>query len=113
VQLGDGWDGFANPSERAAYNRTPELDTLARLARLLDDLHELERDHGRTVRDIAFSLIGVGSYGTDAWDAAAFREVIAEYEKLGVTTTLVNIPARSREEYCDLVTSFGSEMLSV
>ena len=111
AELGDGWDGFANTAERAAYNRTPELDTLDRLRRLLDDLHELEHETGRTVRDIAFSLIGIGSYGTDAWDAAAFHEIIAEYEKLGVTMTLVNIPARSRSEYCDLVASFGSEML--
>jgi probable F420-dependent oxidoreductase len=112
VELGDGWDGFANPPERAAYNRTPELDTLDRLEHLLDDLRELEQEHRRSVRDIAFSLIGVGSYGTDAWDAAAFREVIGEYEKLGVTMTLVNIPARSREEYCELVRGFGADVLS-
>jgi hypothetical protein len=37
--------------------------------------------------------------------------VIAEYERLGVTMTLVNIPAHSREEYCDLVTSFGADVL--
>jgi len=111
VELGDGWDGFANTAERAAYNRTPELDTLDRLKRLLDDLHEYEHENGRTVRDIAFSLLGLEPYGTKGWDAAAFRETIAEYEKLGVTMTLVNIPARSRDEYCDLVTSFGSELL--
>src|SRR5262249_31112922 len=111
VELGDGWDGFPNTSERAAYNRTPELDTLDRLTRLLADLHELEHEYGRTVPDIAFSLLGAGSYGTSTWDAAAGREIIAEYEQLGVTMTLVNIPARSRTEYCDLVTSFGSEML--
>jgi probable F420-dependent oxidoreductase len=111
VELGDGWDGFANTAERAAYNRTPELDTIDLLEGLLDDLHELEHECGRTVRDIAFSLIGVGSYGTSEWDEAAFREVIAEYERLGVTVTLVNIPARSREEYCDLVTSFGADVL--
>ncbi len=111
VELGDGWDGFANTAERAAYNRTPELDTLDRVKRLLDDLHEFEHEYGRAVRDIAFSLLGVEPYGTKGWDAAAFREMIAEYEKLGVTMTLVHIPARSRDEYCDLVTSFGSEVL--
>jgi len=111
AELGDGWDGFANTADRAAYNRTPELDTPDRLKRLLDDLHELEHEYGRTVGDIAFSLLGVEPYGTKGWDAAAFREVIAEYEKLGVTMTLVYIPARSRDEYCDLVASFGAELL--
>jgi probable F420-dependent oxidoreductase len=111
AELGDGWDGFANSADRAAYNRTPELDTPDRLKRLLDDLHELEHEYGRTVGDIAFSLLGVEPYGTKGWDAAAFREVIAEYEKLGVTMTLVYIPARSRDEYCDLVASFGAELL--
>jgi len=111
AELGDGWDGFANTADRAAYNRTPELDTPDRLKRLLDDLHELEHEYGRTVGDIAFSLLGVEPYGTKGWDAAAFRDVIAEYEKLGVTMTLVYIPARSRDEYCDLVASFGAELL--
>jgi probable F420-dependent oxidoreductase len=110
AEYGDGWDGFANPAERAAYNRTPELDTLDRLKRLLDDLHELEHECGRTVHDIAFSSLA-GAYGTDGWDAGAFRDMIAEYERLGVTMTLVHIPARSRHEYCDLVTSFGSDVL--
>ena len=111
AELGDGWDGFANTAERAAYNRTPEMDTLDRLKRLLDDLHEYEHEYGRTVRDIAFSLLGVEPYGAAGWDAAAFREMIAEYEELGVTMTLVHIPARSRDEYCDLVASFGSDVL--
>jgi hypothetical protein len=87
------------------------LHTLAGLKLLLDDLHEFEHEYGRAVRDIVFSPLGVEPYGTEGWDAAAFREMIAEYEKLGVTMTLVYIPARSRAEYCDLVTSFGSELL--
>jgi hypothetical protein len=53
----------------------------------------------------------VGTYGTDGWDTAAFHQIIDTYDALGVTMTLVHIPAHSRNEYCDLLASFGSDVL--
>jgi probable F420-dependent oxidoreductase len=111
VELGDGWDPFANSAGRAAMNKTPALDTVEQLALRFDELHELEAQVGRRVKDVMFSPVGVGSYGTESWDAAAFRQVIDNYESIGVTMTLVYIPARSRNEYCDLLASFGADML--
>jgi probable F420-dependent oxidoreductase len=111
VELGDGWDPFANPTSRAAVNRTPGLDTVEKLTSRLEELHELEAQIGRTVKDVMFSPLGVGTYGTDDWDTAAFRQIIERYDSLGVTMTLVHIPAHSRKEYCDLLASFGSDVL--
>lgn len=112
VRLGDGWDPFLNRSRTAARNRTPELSTVEQLASRLEQLHEMEAEEGRTIEDVMFSPAGVGSYGTDHWDESAFRQVVSEYERMGVTTTLVHIPASSRREYCDLTASFGSDVLS-
>ncbi len=111
VKLGDGWDPFANPASRAAVNRTPGLDTVEKLAWRLEELHEIEAEVGRTVKDVMFSPLGVGTYGSDTWDEAAFHQIIDIYDSLGVTTTLVHIPARSRREYCDRVASFGADVL--
>lgn len=111
VELGDGWDPFANPPSHAARNRTPGLNTVQQLASRLDEMHELEAKAGRKVRDVMFSPVGIGPYGTDGWDGAGFREVVGQYESLGVTMTLVHIPARSRNEYCDRVASFGTDVL--
>jgi probable F420-dependent oxidoreductase len=111
VELGDGWDPFANPTSRATVNRTPGLDTVEKLTSRLEELHELEVEVGRTVKDVMFSPLGVGTYGADDWDTAAFHQIIDRYESLGVTMTLVHIPAHSRKEYCDLLASFGSDVL--
>ncbi len=111
VKLGDGWDPFANPASRAAVNRTPGLDTVEKLAWRLEELHEIEAEVGRTVKDVMFSPLGVGTYGSDSWDEGAFHQIIDSYDSLGVTTTLVHIPARSRREYCDRLASFGADVL--
>jgi probable F420-dependent oxidoreductase len=111
VELGDGWDPFANPTSRAAVNRTPGLDTVEKLTSRLEELHELEAQVGRTVKDVMFQPLGVGTYGTDRWDTAALHQVTGLYESLGVTMMLVHIPAPSRKEYCDLLASFGSDVL--
>jgi probable F420-dependent oxidoreductase len=111
VELGDGWDPFANPTSRATVNRTPGLDTVEKLTSRFEELHELEAQIGRTVKDVMFSPLGVGTYGTDSWDTAAFHQVTDLYESLGVTMTLVHIPAHSRNEYCELLASFGSDVL--
>jgi alkanesulfonate monooxygenase SsuD/methylene tetrahydromethanopterin reductase-like flavin-dependent oxidoreductase (luciferase family) len=111
VELGDGWDPFANPATRAAVNRTPGLDTLEKLTSRLEELHELEAQLGRSVKDVMFSPLGAGSYGRDDWDAAAFHQITDRYESLGVTMTLVHIPAHGRNDYGDLLASFGSDVL--
>jgi probable F420-dependent oxidoreductase len=111
VQLGDGWDPFLNRAGSGARNRTAELYTLEDLASRLDEMHELEAELGRTIQDVMFSPVDIGSYGSDAWDTVAFYQIVEKYESLGVTTTLVYIPAQSRREYCDLVATFGTDVL--
>jgi probable F420-dependent oxidoreductase len=112
VELGDGWDPFANPASRASVNRTPGLDTVDKLRSRLEQLHELEAEVGRTVKDVMFSPVGVGTFGSDTWDEGAFHQIVDEYQSLGVTTTLVHIPAGSRSEYCDKVAGFGADVLN-
>jgi len=111
VELGDGWMPFPNPASTAARRKTPELITIEQLAARLDEAHELETQHGRTLQDVMFSPVGVDAYGSSRFDAAAFHQVVAEYAAIGVTMCSVHIPARSRAEYCDLLTSFGADVL--
>jgi len=112
VELGDGWMPFPNPGSAAARRRTPELITVAQLAARLDEAHELEAATGHALRDVMFSPVGVDTYGTPGWDAAAFGQVVAELAAVGVTMLSVHFPARSRAEYCDLVAGFGAEVLA-
>jgi probable F420-dependent oxidoreductase len=112
VELGDGWIPFPNPPGQAAVHRTPELYTVKQFAARMEELHELETRIGRTLPDVLFPPVEVDFYGTDGFDADAFRQVMAEYEALGVTMTVVHIPAGSRQEYRDLVATFGADMIA-
>lgn len=112
VELGDGWMPFPNPASSAARRKTPELITIEQLRARLDEARELEAGYGRTLRDVMFTPVGVDAFGGPRWDAAAFREVVAEYARIGVTMCSVHIPARGRDEYCDLLAAFGAEILS-
>ncbi|MEI8000103.1 MAG: TIGR03619 family F420-dependent LLM class oxidoreductase [Actinomycetes bacterium] len=109
VELADGWMPFPNPASQASRRHTPELITVEQLAARLAEARELEAANGRTLRDVMFSPVASGAYGTPAWDAAAFRQEIAAYEAIGVTMMAVHIPAHSRAEYCDLLAGFGHD----
>ena len=112
VELGDGWIPFLHPPGLEARHRTPELWTVKQLASRFEELHELEAATGRELQDVLFSPVEeVGYYGTSAFDPDAFRQVVQEYESLGVAMTLVYIPAGTRDEYSDLLASFGAEMI--
>jgi probable F420-dependent oxidoreductase len=112
VELGDGWMPFPNPASTAARRKTPELITVEQLAARLAEAKELEAATGRTLQDVMFTPIGVDAYGTSGWDATAFREIVDAYAALGVTMCSVHLPAPSRAEYCDLLASFGAEVLA-
>ena len=112
VELGDGWMPFPNPASHAARRKTSELVTVEQLASRLTEARELEAVHGRTLRDVMFSPVGADAYGTPGWDAAAFRQVVDQFAAIGVTMLAVHIPARSRDEYCELLAGFGAEILT-
>jgi len=112
VELGDGWMPFPNPASHAARRKTSELVTVEQLAARLDEAHELEAVHGRSLGDVMFSPVGADAYGTPGWDGGAFRQVVDEFATIGVTMLAVHIPARSRAEYCDLLAGFGAEILT-
>ena len=111
VELGDGWMPFPNPPSRASFNRTPQLDTLNAFKMRVAHLRETEAELGRKLPDLMFSPVGLDLYGTDRWDPVAFRQLIDQYEDLGVTMTLVYFPAASRAEYCSLLAGFGKEFI--
>lgn len=112
VELGDGWMPFPNPAATAARRKTPELITIEQLRARLDEARDLEAQHGRPLRDVMFTPVGVDAFGTPGWDAGAFREVVDEYAAIGVTMCSVHIPAPSRAEYCELLSAFGADVLS-
>jgi probable F420-dependent oxidoreductase len=111
VELGDGWMPFPNTPSRASFNRTPQLDSFDVFKSRVALLREAEDQAGRKLPDLMFSPVGVDSYGTDGWDPVAFRQLMDQYDDLGVTMTLVYIPATSRDEYCRLLARFGQEFI--
>jgi probable F420-dependent oxidoreductase len=112
VELGDGWMPFPNPASSAARRKTPALETVDDLAARLARAAEHAAAVGRPpLRDMMFSPIGVGAFGTKGWDASGFRDVVDRLGSIGVTMMSVNIPSPSRAAYLDLIASFGTDVL--
>jgi probable F420-dependent oxidoreductase len=111
VEHGDGWIPIASPATTAARSGSTELHTIEQLRTRIAEMRELEASIGRTLEDVLFAPVGVDVYGTKGFDPLAFRQVIHEYETLGITMAIVTIPATSGSEYCELLASFGSEFI--
>ena len=110
---GDGWCPFPAPPVVAKTARTVVLDTPERLAEAIDDLRRRLDAAGRDPSsvDIAFSCPTGGDPATDAFDAAAHLEGLAELERLGVTWVQVGLPGDSVHHAVETIQRYGTEVI--
>ena len=113
VLLGDGWMPIFNPAAHAGRRRTPAIESAADVRARLAYAAEVARASGRTrPLEVAITARGLGSFGTAAFDQAAFVADVAELRAAGVTYLNVNLPAASRAEHVERIARFGDQVLA-
>ena len=112
VELGDGWMPIFNPAAQAGRRRTPAIESAADVRARLTYAAELAHATGRTAPlEVAITARGLGTFGTPAFDRAAFLAEVEELRAAGVTYLNVNLPAAARAQHADRVAEFGEAIL--
>ena len=110
---GDGWNPFPAPASLARTTKTPVLETIDDLARMLDDLWRRVGEAGRHREsiDVAFSTSAGGSPGSDSFNRDAHLEGLAELAQLGVTWNGIGVPGDSLEHALETLERYGDEII--
>jgi probable F420-dependent oxidoreductase len=111
---GDGSCPFPAPPIVAKTARTVVLDTPQRLAEAIDDLRRRLDAAGRDPSsvDIAFSTSAGGDPASEAFDAGAHLEGLAELDRLGVTWVQVGLPGDSVQHAVETIQRYGTQVIS-
>ena len=111
---GDGWCPFPAPAIVATTARTASLDTTELLAEAIDDLRRRLDAAGRdpATVDIAFSNPAGGDPASDAFDADAHLEGLAELARLGVSWVQVGLPGDSVEHAVEVAQRYGEQVIA-
>jgi probable F420-dependent oxidoreductase len=110
---GDGWNPFPAPAALARTTKTPVLETVDDLARMLDDLWRRVEEAGRDREsiDVAFGTSAGGSPGSDSFDSEAHRQGLAELAELGVTWNGIGVPGDSLEHALETLERYGEQVI--
>ncbi len=108
VDYGDGWCPFPAPPGLAQIARTAPIDSLGRLADLIDDLHQRFDAVGRdfSAIDLVFTNFDGGSPADDDFNADAYLTGLDKLATLGVTWVQVPLPGDSLAHVRDTVDRF-------
>lgn len=115
AEVGDGWNPFPSPAGLARTTRTPALETVDDLSRMLGDLWRRVDEQGRDRADIdvAFVTPAGGRPGDDDFDVDAHREGLAELAGLGVTWNGVAVPSDSLDHAVETLERYGEQVIGV
>ncbi len=113
VTLGDGWMPIYNPTPDLARRRhTAVIASVDDLAARVAEAKRLAAEIGRTVPfDVSFTVLGLRTYGTPAFDRGEFLAHTAALRAAGVTCLTVNLPATTRAEHVSQIARFGEDVL--
>jgi probable F420-dependent oxidoreductase len=114
ARYGDGWSPFPAPAQLATTAKTPVLETVQDLAVMLDELWQLldEAGRDRAEIDVKFATSAGGDPSTDAFDADARLEALAELADLGVTWCGGGVPGDSLGRALDTLERFGETVIA-
>ena len=109
----EGWNPFPAAAALAKTARTPVLETVDGLARMLDDLWRRVDEAGRDQAgiDVAFVTGAGGSLGDDRFDADAHLAALDELATLGVTWTGVSVPGDSLTHALESLERYGERVI--
>jgi probable F420-dependent oxidoreductase len=114
AERAQGWMPLPNPRSLENRRRSPHLENLEDLTRLLDKLHRF-RDEAGTASDpldvMFFSLAG-GRPGSPRFSYDAYAADQEQQAALGVTWNAVNCTGDSPEEALDMIRAFGDEVIA-
>jgi probable F420-dependent oxidoreductase len=110
---GDGWNPFPAPATLARTAKTPALETVEDLARLLDDLWRRLDEAGRPRDevDVSFSTAAGGSPGDDGFDAEARLAELDRLAALGVTWVGATVPGTSLAAALEGLERYGEAVI--
>jgi probable F420-dependent oxidoreductase len=112
VERGDGWLPFPAPRGLARSIRTASIRTLDDLAGRLAYARAHADSVGRTrALDVCFAPLGVDLFDPTREGSDRAVAHLRELEALGVTWIAVNVPCRTRSEYCAAVAGLGRRVI--
>jgi probable F420-dependent oxidoreductase len=113
AERAQGWMPLPNPRSLENRRRSPHLETLDDLARLLDKLHAF-RDEAGTANDpldvLYFNFSG--QPGSPGWSLDAYAAEQDKQHALGVTWNAVNCTGATPEAALDMARAFGTEVIA-
>jgi probable F420-dependent oxidoreductase len=114
ADTGDGWNPFPSPPALARTAKTPVLETVDDLARMLDDLWRRVDAAGRERGDIdvSFGTDAGGTPGSESFSADAHRGALAELEARGMTSNSVGLPGYSLDHALETLWRYGAEVIA-
>lgn len=112
--VGDGWSPFPAGPMLSRTAKTPVLETVDDLRVMLEDLWRHAEAAGRDPKsiDVVFHVPAGGNPATDAFDADAYREGLAELAALGVTWVTVGVPGDSVDHAIETLHRFGEQVIA-
>ena len=114
ARYGDGWTPFPAPSGVSRTTKTPPLETVDDLARMLDELwrfvDEAGRDHSEI--DVAFGTPAGGPPGSRSFDPDAHRAGLDELAGLGVTWGHIGVPGDSLDHTLEALEQYGETVIA-
>ena len=114
ARYAQGWTPFPAKGRVARTTKTPPLESLADLSRLLDDLWRRVEEAGRQRNeiDIHFVCNAGGSPASADFDAIAHREGLEELAQLGVTWVGVGVTGQSIDAAIEALDRYGDRIIA-
>jgi probable F420-dependent oxidoreductase len=114
ARYGNGWSPFPAPAQLATTAKTPVLETVQDLSVMLDELWQFldEAGRDRAEIDVKFGTSAGGDPASDAFDADARLEALAELEELGVTWCGAGVPGNALAQSLENLERFGELVIS-
>jgi probable F420-dependent oxidoreductase len=113
ADVGDGWNPFPSPAVLARTTKTPALETVEDLSRMLDDLWRRvdAANRDRVSIDVAFRTVDGGSPGAEDFDADAQLAGLADLVDLGVTWNGIGVPNDSLAHALETLEHYGEHVI--
>jgi probable F420-dependent oxidoreductase len=114
ARYGDGWTPFPAPRAMSQTTKTPPLETVDDLARMLDELWTYVDEAGRdrSEIDVAFGTPQGGSPGSAGFDPDAHRAGLDDLVPLGVTWAHTGVPGDSLAHALEALEEYGASVIA-
>jgi probable F420-dependent oxidoreductase len=109
----DGWNPFLAPTTLAGTAKTPVLESVEDLARMLDELWQLVDEAGRDRAeiDVAFMTVEGGRPGGPDFNPDAHLGGLADLAELGVTWNGIGVPGDSLDHALEVLEQYGEQII--